>query len=272
MANLFSGLSDLPVFEGRSEEDRRSALLATGLGLLQPQDPLAGGNALTQLGGGVQAGLTSLDTTAATNRETEQQAFQNIITGRAAATDETRAESGQVVAEAAALNAETNVAAQGQDVTEFSAEKGLREAKIDLNKAQAEWLRRRFAGDPSASTKVTAAMLEDKVIQAQMENLLRSDPEKYTLSDGKPNIALLTVQAFNDLHKAKGLAASEQLGLIVNTGEAEEISGNISTLQGPPPEPATEPQVQVITTLDEFNALPIGAEYSHNGQKFRKDK
>lgn len=272
MANITTALNNLPVFEGRSDEDRRRSLLAAGLGMIQPQDPMAGGNALTQLAGGVQAGLTSLDTTAATNRATEQQAFENVITGRAADAEDTRAEAVRLSAEANQLNAETNALAQTQVETEFSAEEGLRDAKIDLDKAQAEWLRRRFAGDPSGAAKVTAAMIDDKVIIAQMENLLRADPSKYSLANGKPNIALLTVQAFNDLHKAKGLADSESLGLILNQGEAADVSGRISALQGIPPEPPPEAATPTITTIDEFNALPIGAEYIHNGQRFRKDK
>ncbi len=271
MASIFDGLNNLPIFEGRSEEDRRRALLQAGLALTEPQDPLAGGNALTQLAGGVSAGLQSLDITEAKNTATEQQAFENIIRGRGATAEESRAESASVIAEATALNVE-------QTGIEFDAEKALRLAKVDLDKAQAEWLRRRFAGDPSGASKVTAAMIDQSVIIAQMENLYANDPGKYTLPDGKRNISLLTVQAFNDLHKAKGVADAEQLGFILQSGEGAEISQKVSELQGIPPTPAPivdetpSAATPVITTKEEFDALPIGAEYIHNGKRFRKDK
>jgi len=272
VASIFDGLNNLPIFEGVAQPDRRRALLEAGLAMTQPFDPMTGNN-LTQITGGVSAGLASLDQSDRKNTFKEQQAFDNIIKGRGATAEESRAESAGVVADAAALNASTSEAAQGQTEVEFSAEKDLREAKVDLDKAQAEWLRRRFAGDPSGASKVTAAMIDQTVIMAQMENLYAADPGKYTTPDGKRNIALLTVQAFNDLHKAKGVADAEQLGFILDQGEGAAISGRISELQGTPPAPAAGVaggDVPVITNAEEREKIPVGSDYMFNGQRFTK--
>ena len=256
MASLFEGLQNIPVFEGRSEEDRRSALLQAGLALMQP--PQLGGGPVAQVGGGIQAGLTDLDKTKAANAAADQQVFQNLITTQGAEADTTRAE-------AVALTAETGKGRLAQEVDEFSVEDGLRKAKINLDKAQAAWLKRRWSGPPAGASKaVTAAMLEDKVIQAQIVNLIRADPAKYTLENGDINYQLATVQAFNDLHKAKGLAGSDTLGFILDKGEAEVTGQTISTLQGTPPVPAsvvsnTKPTPQ---TQQEIDALTPGTQFT----------
>lgn len=255
MASLFDGLQNIPVFEGRTEEDRRSALLQAGLAMMQT--PERGQGPISQIGGGIQAGLSDLDKTKAANTATEQQAFQNMITTQGAEADTTRAEAVQ-------LTAETGQDRLAQDVNEFTVKEGLRTAEIDLDKAQAEWLRRRWTGPPAgASGAVTAAMLENKVIEAQIVNLIRADPGKYTMENGQINYQLATVQAFNDLHKAKGLAGSDTLGLILGKGEAGEVGQNISELQGQPPAPAsvvptdkTRPQTQ-----QEIDALPPGTKF-----------
>lgn len=278
MASIFDGLNNLPIFEGRSDPDRRRALLETGLALTAPQDPLAGGNALTQLSGGVSAGLASLDKTERKNTATEQQAFENIITGRSAATDETRAEAAQVNAEAAALNSETNKGIAGEAVREFNIRKGLRDAKIDLDKAQAEWLRRRFAGDPSGAGKVTTALIEESVIEAEMANLLASDPALYTLANGKPNMSLLTVQAFSNMHKIKGVAGTENLASILQSGEGAAISENISAIQGVSPPPVAAPIVNettggdlpVVSSPEDRDKIAIGQDYIFNGQRYTR--
>lgn len=279
MANLFSGLNNLPIFEGRTDADTRRALLEAGLGMLAPQAP--GGNALTQIGGGIQAGLNSLDTTEATNTANEQAAFDNIIKGRGASSAEVRATAAKTTSESTTTVAETGANRQAQDAQEFKDEKILRDAKVLLDTEVAGWMKRRWSGPPGATSKVTTAMTNADVITNWKKVLLAADPVKYTLPDGTTNDAMLVVDAFGSMHKQTDTASSENLASILGGGEAAAISEEISTIQGRAPGPgsiSTLPPVAapivdevsggdlpVVVTAEDREKVPIGSDYIHNG-------
>lgn len=276
MANLFSGLNNLPIFEGRNEADTRRALLEAGLGMLQTQPP--SGNALTQIGGGISAGLASLDKTEARNTATEQQAFQNIIAGRGATSDEIRAGAAKTTSESTTTVAETGQARQEEVESQFDDEKALRDAKVLLDTETAAWMKRRWTGPPGATSKVTTATTNAQAIAAWKQVLYDKDPVKYTIN-GVKNEAMLAVDAFGAMHKQVSVADAEQLAFILGAGEAKVISGNISELQGTAPAPgevSTLPAVvapppggagdlPVVVTAEDREKVPIGSDYIHNG-------
>lgn len=279
MANIFSGLNNLPVFEGRSDADTRRALLETGLGLLQPQPP--GGNALTQIGGGITRGLESLDTTEAKNTATEQQAFENIIRGRGAAAEEVRAQAAATTAASTTTVAETGAGGLEEEISQFDDLDSLRKAEILLKTKTAEWMARRWTGPPGATSKVTTASTNAQVIEAWKQVLLAKDPVKYTGADGQPNNAMLEVDAFGAMHKQVSVADAEQLAFILGAGEAGDISGKISELQGVAPAPgsvSTAPIVNevaggdlpVVVTAEDRAKVPVGSDYILNGQRYTK--
>ena len=258
---LFSGLSNLPIFEGRPEDEVRRALLATGLGLMQPQNPLTGG-AVTQLTGGIQAGLESLDTTEAKRLEQDAARRADILRGREVTAEEERARAATTTAEAAATSAEGRVTAASEALAEearqFDALEVLRASEIDLNTANAEWLRRRFGGDPSTAARLTAAGLDRQDIEARIQNLYRANPERYSFVDENgvvtKNIALLTEDAFNDHYIAKGIITNENLPIIArDPADAERLRQRIRELQGIPEEPAADFQ-DIVQQQQQDNA------------------
>lgn len=261
-------LEDLPVFEGQPDEAKQRAILQFGLGLMQPQNPITGGGPLAAFSDSVQAGLGSLDQDEAKRAAADQQVFQNLITSRSATDTENRtgiletSADGTVASQEAA--SKLGIDTLANDVTEHTVTKALSVAKINLDTAQAEWLRRRWTGPPSGSSggNITAAMLEDKVIKSQMVNLIRADPAKYTLQNGELNLELAMMQAFNDLHKGKGVAGSDTIGLIAKGDKSIEISGNISNLQGHPPVPVGSTAViPTLSTPEEVSKLKSGDKY-----------
>ncbi len=278
MASIFDGLNNIPIFEGRSEEDRRRALLQAGLALTEPQDPLAGGNALTQLAGGVSAGLQSLDITEAKNTATEQQAFENIIRGRGATAEEVRAAAAKTTAESTTTVAKTGAGGLAEEISQFDDLDSLRKAEILLKTKTAEWMARRWTGPPGATSKVTTASTNAQVIEAWKQVLLAKDPVKYTGADGQPNEAMLEVDAFGAMHKQSSVADAEQLAFILGRGEAGVISTKISELQGLAPSPgsvSTLPEaaadavvggdLPIVVTAEDREKVPIGSDYMHNG-------
>jgi len=278
MPGLFDGLSNLPVFEGASDEATRRALLTAGLAMMQPFNPLEG-NALTQAGGGIQAGLASLDQTKATEGAIAQQDFQNIIAGRQVSADEQRADAATSQADTEARRVGAEEARIAEGARQFDAEQDLRAAKINLDEAQAEWLRRRHDGTPADSSKITESMIDNSFITARMENLYRANPAKYTLADGSKNLALLMDDSFLALHRVTGTAGNENIPIIAqDTQDAAATGANITALQGEAPAPSAAPAPTVadqskeptITTQAEFDALPSGTVYIHNGKRFRK--
>lgn len=260
MAGLLDGLQNLPVFEGRPEEDRRRALLEAGLAMMQPQDALMGENPLTQLSGGVTAGLTSLDRTDAQNRAADQQAFQNIITGQQADAATMKAGAAEITANAAATNAGTSASALDQQIAEFDAEQGLRDAKINLDEAQARWLDRRHDGSPAGANKKTQAMIDDEIIKAHMRVIYQAEPEAWTGVDGKPDMARLMVQAFSNLHRQKIPSSVADLSFIIDGGEAEALGENISAIQGEPPPPAGVSGPVTVTGQEDLDAKKASGE------------
>jgi hypothetical protein len=289
---LLSGLSNLPIFEGVDEATKRRALLETGLALMQPQDPLSGGGPVAQLAGGVNAGLASLDEAELQAAQAKQLEFQNLIAQQAADADTTRSGASVTQAEASTSQAATQaqavenqnlqaIADRDETIRQFDAAEALRDAKVDLDTAQAEWLRRRHDGTPLATSgKITEATINKSFVESRMENLFRADPDKYTLPNGDKNLTLLMDQAFLDLHRATGTAGSDQIGFVAEgADDASRIGENISSIQGQAPAPATPPidptasvpaDTPVITSVREYEALPSGTTYIHMGRPFRK--
>ena len=279
MASIFDGLNNLPIFEGRSEEDRRRALLQAGLALTEPQDPLAGGNALTQLAGGVSAGLQSLDITEAKNTATEQQAFDNIIAGRGATSEEVRAFAAKTTSESTTTVAETGQDRLAEVESQFDDEQALRDAKVLLDEETAAWMARRWTGPPGATSKVTTATTNAQVIAAWKEVLFAKDEVRYSNPDGSRNEAMLAVDAFGAMHKQVSVADAEQLAFILGKGEGAKISAEISELQGIAPLPgsvSTLPTgataVERPQTQEQIDSLPTGTKFIWlDGIEYTKD-
>ena len=262
MASIFDGLSNLPIFEGASDEARRRALLNAGLAMMQPQGQFE--NTIGSISTGISAGLQSLDQTRDREAATEQQQTDNVLRGRQVAASEQQADAQMMTAETGQQRAATEAAAQAEDARQFDLEGDLRAAKIDLDKAQAEWLRRRHDGTPAGSDgKVTPAMIDQSFVLARMENLYRADPQKYTLADGKRNVELLMDQAFLDLHRVTGTAGNENVPIIASSAEdAAGIGANVTAMQGVAPAPASAtPETKQLSTQAEVDALPSGTRF-----------
>jgi hypothetical protein len=109
MPGLLSGLQNLAVFDNVPDSERDRALIQAGLGMMQPQNEAVGGGPLTQLTGGIQAGLSSLDRSEDRRFAEEQRQSDNLISGRAATVGERRAGTGENLALVADKNADTSL-------------------------------------------------------------------------------------------------------------------------------------------------------------------
>lgn len=243
--NIFSGLNDLPVFEGRTDEDTRRALLASGLALMQPVNPLTGGGALGQLGGGIQAGLDSLDTTERKNTALTQQDFLNSIATRGAVTDERRttvdeagvpidqqqADTQKAAEEAAAATAKGNLE---EEIRQFNRGGLDRAAERALKSSKAKYYDRLpeagIAGRATSASNIQAQHI------AKMNSLWEIDQAKSPLEqqfDGKDD-PLLIDSAWRDVVVREGLAGSEALGIIATGGDdAAAIGANVAAAADP---------------------------------------
>lgn len=275
-------LEELPVFDDQPDEARSRAILQFGLGLMQPQNPITGGGPLAAFGNSVQAGLGSLDQDEAKRAAADQQVFQNLISTGKLADSENRTEILGQKADTEQKSKEGDtalgVASLAVQVDEFSSESELRAAKVELDKANAAWLKRRWSGPPNSAGKVTKAITNAMAIDANIEVLYAANKAKYTKADGTRNKDLLYVVAFNAVAKATGLADSDMMALIVNSEkEGEAISDKVSAIMGVPPQPENstyvqrDPSIPSLTTQEQVDALKPGQQYYWgDGEKYTR--
>jgi len=202
----FNALQSLGIFNGRNVEDRDSALLRAGLAMMQPTQT---GGLLEGLTGGINAGLADLDRTKAAGTAEEQRLFQNEITQQKADSGTINADASATSAGASVTNASANV--QNADTNEISAATDQSRVKLageqhqftiekfdqewekritaaDLDRANAEWLRRRHDGTPAEASAaaggrgLTSADLNSDLIKARARNLLTAALENGDLT------------------------------------------------------------------------------------------
>ncbi len=271
-------LEDLPVFDDQPDDARSRAILQFGLGLMQPQNPITGGGPLAAFGNSVQAGLGSLDQDEAKRAAADQQVFQNLITSGKLADSENRTGILGQNADTNLISAEGTVASQeaasklGVDKLaeasgQFDDEKALRDAKVLLDTETAGWMKRRYTGPPGgpAGTTTTATINQD-VIDNWKRVLYDADPVLYTNPDGSINMAMLAVQAYANMKKQDKTAGSDVLGMILDQGEADATSKNISDIQGRVPPPGSvsqlkDPNIISLTTPEDVLKLAPGTQY-----------
>lgn len=241
--NLFSGLDNLAIFEDTPDPERRRALMEAGLAMMQQQG--GDGGFVSQVGGGVQAGLASLDQQEQQRFNRGQLDFQNMITERGAVTDERRAGTGEV-------NAQTGQ--QVADTGETQVENQDAQAKATLDEKIREWDREgldRAATrglvyakskywDRMPTTGSAAGPTQASVIMQQhmdkMESLWIIDQKKSPIDQEYTNKGdpLLVDAAWRDVVVREGLAGSEALGLIASdTADAAAMGGNVAAVADP---------------------------------------
>jgi hypothetical protein len=273
MTSLVDGLNNLPIFEGVPDADRSRAIITAGLSMLQPRNPVTQGGGLQAVGGGIADGLASLDGSAARRASASQQAFDNTIATQDANSRTTSAEASATTANAATTNAETNAAGVAEEARQFNAEAALRDADVDLKKAEAAWLARRHDGSPAGSGSVTQAQLDKAEVEARMEVLVGQDPTRYTLPDGSTNAALAMTDAFQSIYVEKGLLSNEGLAVITDTpGAGEETRQNVEGLLTNFQPPVGDAAVPVVTDQASYDAIPVGGQYTLNGQTYVKSQ
>lgn len=239
---LFSGLTNLPVFEGVPNPERSRALLEAGLAMMQPQDPLRGTD-LTQLTGGVSAGLQSLDRQRGERKQDEVTAFDQMISGRGADTADRGVDVQQQQADTGVLRQEADqtsqeaAAALGQDQLaqaekEWTENGSNRKATAALANAKAKYWDRM----PTEGSEATATSLKIAQHLAKMNQMWAADQalpitERRFLGKEDPQ---LIDEAWGALDVRQGLASSEALGIIAtNTQDAAQTGQNVLAATDP---------------------------------------
>jgi len=232
--NLFSGLDNLAIFEGVPDDVRRRALIDTGLAMLQPQGPE--GSAITQIGGGIEAGLASLDDAEQQSFNRNQLDFQNMITQRGAVTDERRAGTGEVNAQTGqqvATTGQTQVenqdtqatAALEEEIRQWNREGLDRAAQRGLDKAKSRYWDRMPEGGIGGRPSATDALFAEHI--AKMNSLWvldqRKSPLEQQFSDKDDDI--LIDMAWRDITLRKGTAGNEALALMASGTQDAALVG-----------------------------------------------
>lgn len=241
--NLFSGLDNLAIFEDTPDPERRRAIMQAGLAMMQQQP--GGGGFVSQVGGGIQTGLDSLDTQEQQRFNRGQLDFQNMITERGAVTDERRAGTGEVNAETGQQVAGTGqTQVENQDaqakatldekVRQWNREGLDRAAQRGLDKAKAKYWDRMPEGGIGGRPSATDALFAEHV--AKMNALWDIDQQKSPLeqqfSDKDDDI--LIDMAWRDITLRKGTAGNEALALMaVGTQDAAEVGVRAAAVADP---------------------------------------
>lgn len=243
---LLSGLTQLPVMNGVPDPERNRALLEAGLAMMQPQDPLEGGGALTQFSGGVNAGLESLDTQRHERQGLDQLATDNILKQGTLDNSVARTEilardvDSQGVARARAAdtadaNAATSSGQLDQAIFEFNVEGADRAADRGLTYAKTKYWNRMpeaggLLGNRSEADNVQARHVARMNALWQADQRLGPLEQRFT---GKDDPALVD-EAWIGVDIVKPLAGNESIPVLSDNPLQAAASGQRSMANAAP--------------------------------------